>query len=319
MRILPLVVVLAGCGEKWVLLGEDLDSALLSVREDDDGSVWAVGADAGDGPAVVRYADGAWEHLSTGDSGALWWSWGDDDAVWLVGDSGRVLRYDRAAETFEVSVVIPDATLFGVWGVPGGPIWVVGGDIAGGTGPVLYRRDGETWAEQPVPEAASGIVALYKVWGNDADDVWIVGAEGVVLRGGTAGFEAVASPTDRTLFTVHGDGDDVVLVGGEVSGVLIEADGDTLTDATPPTASQLNGVYVPSGCDAIAVGSVGSIYRRTEGEWVADEPPLLTADFHAGLVDEACGAWAVGGHLTSQSLDGGVLAYRGPDRVPPLE
>jgi len=317
---LALFVLLAGCGDEWVLLGEDLDSAFLHVRQDDDGSVWAVGGDAGDGPAVVRYADGAWDHLSTGDSGDLWWNWGDDDAVWFVGQGGRVLRYDRATEAFEPSTVIPDVVLFGVWGEPGGPMWVVGGDIDGGTGPVMWRRDGTVWTEEVLPAEIADIVALYKVWGSAADDVWVVGAGGTVLRGGTGGFTLVDAPTDRTLFTVHGDGDDVVLVGGEVSGVLLESHDDALVDETPTAAPQFNGVYVPGGdCDPIAVGSVGSIYRRTEGEWLADEPPLLTRDFHSGLVDESCGAWAVGGNLTSADLDGGVIAYRGPDKIPPID
>lgn len=163
------------------------------------------------------------------------------------------------------------------------------------------------------------IVALYKVWGTAADDVWVVGAGGTVLRGGTGGFALVEAPTDRILFTVHGDGDDVVLVGGEVSGVLLESRDGALVDETPATASQLNGVYVPRDCDPIAVGAVGSIYRRTEGEWLADEPPLLTRDFHSGLVDGSCGAWAVGGNLTSVDLDGGVIAYRGPDKIPTID
>lgn len=318
-RAIPLVLALAACGEPWVFVGEDLDGAILHVRQDEDGSVWAVGADGGDGPTVLRLAGGEWERLSTGDRGHLWWHWADDDTVWFVGNGGRVVRHDRAAGTFETTVLDAEATFFGVWGVPGGPMWVVGGDLFGETGPDLWRLDGTTWSEVALPDGAPTVRVLYKVWGNDADDVWVVGTSGLVLHGGATGFEVVPSPVTTALITVHGRGDDVLAVGGEVNGALLEYDGAAWSDATPPQAPQLSGAFVHAECDAMVVGAVGSVYRRSEGDWVLDEDLVLDLGFHAALVDEACGSWAGGGNLTSANLDRGVLVYRGPDDIPPIE
>src|SRR5262245_8604001 len=133
-----LALLLAGCGDKWVVLGEDLDESLLHIRQDDDGSIWAIGADTGDGPAVYVYDAGAWDRLETGDSGDLWWGWGDADAVWMVGEGGRVVRYDKAEETFETTVLDSNMVFFGIWGMSADDMWVVGGDVDGGTGVQIW-------------------------------------------------------------------------------------------------------------------------------------------------------------------------------------
>src|SRR5690606_21776872 len=96
------VLALAACnrgGPAWQPVAEGLDAALLRVGGAGPEDVWAVGADAGDGPLVLRWDGVAWARVNAGTTGDLWWLWVDDAEVWMVGEGGRVLRHDRAAGT----------------------------------------------------------------------------------------------------------------------------------------------------------------------------------------------------------------------------
>jgi hypothetical protein len=106
--------------------------------------------------------------------------------------------------------------------------------------------------------------------------------------------------------------DSVAAVGGSVSGLLVELEGDKLADVTPEDMPQMNGVWVEPNGDAIAAGFGGFIYERKGGEWrdVIDAP-FTTSDYHAVFVDAEGGQWAVGGQVTVPPYSSGMLAYKG--------
>jgi hypothetical protein len=159
------------------------------------------------------------------------------------------------------------------------------------------------------------VPAFFKVWGTSADDVWVVGGRGVVLRGNARnGFQIVPSGVDETLFTVHAAGGRVLMVGGGNQGVILEAEGDRLVDRSPASAPLLQGVSVAADGSAWATGLGGSIYRSTGGAFEPVDPGLdFTAaqSLHSTWVDPAGGNWAVGGKVLSSPLTAGIAIHRG--------
>jgi hypothetical protein len=63
-------------------------------------------------------------------------------------------------------------------------------------------------------------VGFRGVWGSDANDVWLVGGEGKIVRYDGSKFRLVDSGTDSVLSSVHGSAADDVWIAG--------ADGTTL-------------------------------------------------------------------------------------------
>jgi len=157
------------------------------------------------------------------------------------------------------------------------------------------------------------------VWGSSAQDVWIVGALGTILHSDGSTLEQLSSPTDRNLFTVHGTGGSAYAVGGFSTASIVRYDGSAWVDDTPAMAPQFNGVYVRSATDAVAVGNQGIIWHRDAAGWTEDsrhEP--IFYDFHAAWADDQGGLWAVGGHLSGNPLNDGMVYYMGTDSPPSL-
>lgn len=319
-------LLLIGCSDRadtaeetssWSVPAADLPGALLSLWQSDSDVLWAVGADPGDGATVLSFDGAAWTTHQPPGSGDLWWVWGSGSSVWSVGSGGRVLAYDGAA--WSESVLDASVTLFGIWGSSATDIWTVGGDVSlAGDAARMWHYDGTDWTEVSLPKEASTQLAVYKVWGRSASEVYAVGTGGILLSYDGTDWQSLSSPTDRNLFTISGDATDLYAVGGAFSGTLLHSTGGDFTDVTPDLAPQLNGVSARDGCDPVAVGTGGSVYRRG-GSWVVDErDPATTLDLHAVLLDADCEVWAVGGAISSLPLSDGVLMTSRTD-VPELQ
>lgn len=303
----------SGDAGEWTFVAEELDAALLSITGSGSDDVWAVGADAGSGPLVVHWDGSGWVTEDTQTTGDLWWVHLDgSDAAWMAGAGGRVIRHDRGAGTFTEEVLDADETLFGIWSGGDGTAWAVGGDLTVGAGGArLWRLDG-TWSLQTLPAALSDTLALYKVWGAADDDVWFCGTDGAMIHWNGAALEAVDAGTTRTLFTVNGTGTDTAYaVGGFGNGALVEWNGSAWSDASPFQAPQLNGV-ASRGSDAVAVGRTGGVWWRGSDGWTEDpRGPATDLDFHGAWLDPAGDVWAVGGSISSEPLDRGLMVYGG--------
>lgn len=303
-------------GPTWQLVLSELPGALISVWGTSASDVWAVGGDAGDGPMVVRYDGASWTRLDTGVSGDLWWVHGfANGPVFMGGSDGKILSYENGAFT---TMTTPGmGIVFGIWGASPDDLWAVGG---GGqaTGGFMWRnRNGMGWQAEPTAPAGIDAVAnVFKVWGRSPSDVWMVGTGGLTWHYDGTSVVAVTSPTTRTLFTVHGDADRTVAVGGFQSGVILEHDGTAWSDVTPADAPQMTGVCAGSG-KLYAAGVYGGVMRREEGAWrVEDTGLVLRDDFHGVWIDPDAGVWAVGGQVAAFPLVRGMLVYMGTATIP---
>lgn len=317
---LPLLLLLccscdpiSGDDARWSVVFSELDGALLSVWGTGPDDVWTVGSDAGDGPYVLHWDGTRWERISTGVSVDLWWVHAGVERVWMCGDDGVVLRYDRTRGELETVDTPTDLRLFGVYEVAPDEVWAVGGDPSQQVGVVL-RHDGSAFVEVELPsEAAEG--SFFKVWGPAPDDLWIVGHGGRALHWDGQALSARDVPMGRPLLTVHGAGADVVAVGGFGTGLLVQIEDGQLVDRTPPAAPQLNGVFV-AGEHAWAAGNQGALLERTAEGWATrDDAPRLAQDYHAVYADPEGGVWAVGGNIVAPPYHRGVLTYFGRDEI----
>lgn len=303
---------------------EELGGALLSVTGTSETDVYAVGADAQDsgGPLVLHYDGSQWRRLETGlREGDLWWISLDtiDGEYYLVGDPGLILRYAPSTGSFEECETPGDEVLFGVWGASADDIWAVGGNVfADQPYGVIWHYDGEVWtALDTTTIDPAGLLPLFKVWGRSANEIYAVGQDGTLLRFDGEAWSPFPGDTQRTLFTVHGNDEMTVAVGGALSGVIEELEGDAFVDHADPMTPQMNGVFIPDSGAPFAAGFVGQITRRNdEGLWDVQQTSIDTIyDFHAVWVDPSGGVWAVGGDL-SVNLDQGIVAYFGDRDVP---
>ena len=296
----------------WEAIGTGLPSALMCINGTSSSDVWAVGADVGSGPAILHYDGDAWEQITGASSGDLWWVAPIGTGVYMVGAGGRVLRYDPATKTLSETVTDPALTLFGIWGASEDAMWTVGGNLSDDTaGGALYHWEGRGWTSLALP-TTDPVRALYKVWGSSPDDVWIVGSDGAILHKDATDLTQLPAPVERNLFTVHGAEGVAYAVGGFSTATIARNDGSGWVDDTPMMAPQLNGVFVRSATEATAVGNQGAIWNRDASGWTEDSRhDTVFYDFHATWADEGGGLWAVGGHLSGDPLNEGILYYFG--------
>ncbi len=295
--------------EPWQRVFEGLPGALLSVWGTAHDDVYFVGEDPGDGrgPYALHWDGASFRRFDTGAAGTLWWVRGDSAGhVFMSGDDGLVLRYDVAADAFTTLPPAGTDDLFGVMPFSADDAWVVG------VGSVLHW-DGVAWS---VPAGLTGdMVAglqLYKIWGRATDDLWIVGAGDALVRFVDGAFTRVDLPVEGGLFTITGDDDLVLGVGGFIDGIVVESRGDEpLKDATAPGMPELSGVDL-RGDVAVAVGLEGAVWNRGATGWTRDEDaPAVFTSHHAVFVDDEGGVWAVGGNLAGEPLVAGTLFKRG--------
>ena len=314
------VVTVPGCVDPapsfaWQTVLSDVPGAMLSIWGSSSRDVYVVGAQAqdGSGPYALHFDGRAWTRLNTSQrSGDLWWVHGAAaDSVFMVGSGGTVLRYNPTTRAM-TRMTTPSAapTLFGVWGPSASDVWAVGGDTRASTG-VLWHFDGNAWSNVALPGNVGDTAILYKVWGRAANDVWAVGANGTTVYYDGRAWSQVAIPTTARgpLFTVHGAGAARYAVGGNASGILLEADGAGWKQVELLDAPRLAGVYAPASGAPLAVGNEGSVYLRHGGTWrLASRPPQTDLDFHATWVEPDTGAvWAVGGQVQSTPLVSGLV------------
>jgi hypothetical protein len=289
-------------------------AALLSVHGTSANNVYAVGADDGQGPLALHWDGDSWTELDPGVEGDLWWVHVTDSTVWMAGANSHVLRLRDGQFERMTTPGLGKHIIFGLWSAGVGDVYAVG-SVAGRNG-FIWHFDGTTWTQLDLPaeiaqDAAGDIPQLFKVWGSDASDVWVIGAGGVVMNGNAAdGFALVDSPTDDLLFTVHATADDVVVVGGTQNGVAWEL-GGRVRDVSPSNTSLLQGVWIQedgtrwmSGAQGTVIQERGGILQRENRGDTRDVQSL-----HAIWVDDEGGVWTVGGNVLTADLDEGVLLY----------
>jgi len=316
-----------GCGPggttTLTLIASGQDEAFFSVQ----GSIndlWVVGADRGDGPRVLQLTgtDGeefSWQQHGTGHSGDISWVQPFTDEVILVGAGGLILEYDRNNDSFsKVEGTDEGTTFFGTWGADPSDVWVVGGSLGGDNNGSIWRRQNGQWTEysEPLLEEAMAGTLYFKVEGNAANDLWIVGSRGIAMHwDGTSLSHTETGVGNASLFTVEARPQGAVAVGGLGLASIVHREDDVWTDYSPALQPQVNGVCA-AGDSLRAVGAQGSSHMFTEGAWESTPELLTLQDYHACWTDTEGNFMAVGGHISANPFNEGVIAFLGPAPIP---
>lgn len=310
----------------WGRVAASKDHALMAVHGRSADDVWLVGADHGKGPLALHYVGGAWRRIDTGGLGDLWWVHAlPSGATYFGGANAQILRFEDGTFHREVTSGLGKDTVYGIWAAGADDIYAVG--AAAGRNGFIWHSAGDVWRELSLPidmpqDAYRDTPALFKVWGTSASDVWVVGDQGVVLRGNAAaGFSLVRSAAGEKLFTVHAAEGEVVIAGAGEHAVVLESDGGELRDATPAAAPLLQGACVGPDLSLWVTGLGGSIYRKRSHAFEALNPQVdfqATQSLHSAWVDPKGGFWAVGGNVLGPSLDAGIAVHHG-DPLPSFE
>lgn len=289
--------------------------ALLSGWAAAPDDVWAVGGERG--RSVALHYDGAtWTDMDPGLDERLWWVHGfEGGRVFVVGDHGAA-AYLEDDEWTITETGVPGTTLYGVWGTSPDDVWAVGGpaqvvpDGVEREGFVVLRFDGTAWTRVEIDaladKPASQGTNLFKVWGANADDVFIVGDSGLALHYDGQTWTEQSTGANDPLFTVVGrSADDVYAVGGLVAPVMVHWDGTawSMVDLPPLPPEVMQGVWTAPG-EAVYVGGWYGYTASLDidGTWEVMETGSDLA-YHAVFGDGSGGLWAVGGDIYSQLDD----------------
>lgn len=305
----------------WAKVAETPGSALTAISGTSANNVYAVGADDTTGPIVLHWDGSDWTRLQTGVRGDLWWVFAVDDVVFMSGANSNILKYDGEFERMSTPG-LGKYVVYGIWGSSATNVYAVGA-VTGRNG-FIWHYDGTAWTALDAPgglpqDDNHDIPQFLKVWGTAADDVWVVGQNGVLLRGNAAdGFQVVPTDSDSLLFTVHGIANRVVAVGVETDGVLLDVESG-VTQVSVPGSQLLQGVWIMPNGKLWTCGAQGDIYRETSNGLVKQDTGFEGAvqSLHAVWVDEDEGVWAVGGSVLSPPLANGELIYGHPTKAAP--
>ena len=300
----------------WSALSSAAGEAFLAVTGTSARDVWVVGADKGNGPAVLHWNGEAWTRERPDIHGDLWWTHAfPGGPVFMAGGRGNVVRYQDGVFTRLDTPGFARHTVFGLWGATPDDLWAVG-SVAGRNG-FIWRMQGGVWSEVALPEglavdAFGDPPGLFKVWGRAANDVYFVGARGLLLHFDGQVLRKLDTPSQGSLFTIHGNADGEVAVGGGAAMSLLEIDADGVTEVAEARSGVLQGIYVDANGHAVACGERGVVYERTDGVWRRVETGVASTfeSLHAAWIDPDGGLWAVGGNVLSTSLDAGTILHR---------
>jgi hypothetical protein len=179
--------------------------SLESVDGSSTTNVWTVG----DNGNLFSYNGSTWTNRYQGNY--TFWSVAvrSPTDVLLSGDSGTIMRWNGSQFTMESA---PNETLTAIAKVSSTESWIVGSN-----GVALHSMTPGTWTTVSTP-VTSG--TLYGVYAAAPNDIWAVGAGGVIIHYDGTAWSQVQSPTTTTLRHITGiPGGGLIAVGD--SGVVL--------------------------------------------------------------------------------------------------
>lgn len=226
-----------------------------------------------------------------------------DDVV-VVGTKGTAVH--RSGGAWSLVGTPTDQDLWGVWGASSNDLWAVGGNGREAGQATILRYDGTRWSAVAVPTLQRpNVFAFFKVWGTSADNVYIVGQRGAVLRWNGSQLEEILIGFDgaaQDLIALWGTGPDrIAVVGGRNNGVIARWDGATWRVDTVAPLPGLNGVWMRDPDTIHVVGVQGTIAAFDFDTLKVDETTTdVFDDFHAIFGDSRGRLTTVGGNFISQ-------------------
>ena len=290
----------SGLDASWhALTNLEAQGWLISTTASPSGDVWLVVGGTPDRGLILREAaPQQWTAEQT--PGVPLLNWAQvfaDKTSFAVGKAGTILHFDGSSWSLQTSGTRQD--LWGVWGQSSSDVWAVGGTGQTDGQATLLHYDGTSWQAVTLPALQRpNVWAFYKVWGASADDVYIVGQNGVLLHYDGAGWSEQGVGVGDDLIAIWGVSQDrVVAVGGRSSGVIATYDGAHWTSKTLAPLPGLNGVWMGDR-EHIHVAGIDGTLAELDFASLSVRPDYQKTDliFHA-LHGAGTRLLAVGGNL----------------------
>lgn len=277
---------------------------------------WGLGG--GGGSAADVHGVGPDDVIIVGDG--LAWHWEGDDwtisdpqttaalrAVWMprageawaVGDAGTVRRWREGAGWAPVALPVSDVLT---------DVYAVDDHV------FVSSMAGDVWHKvgaAPFVRTAFG-PALLAIAGAAADDVTVVGSDGLVARWDGASWSVEPAPTAATLFDVWTDADEAFAVGSD--GVIVHRDEHGWKRLRRSTTTTFGAIGGPRADDLVVGGANGALYAYAGQGW-ADTDLAATADLHGLWYTPGTGAVIGGDDGLVIQEDRGVFTALPPAQV----
>ncbi len=310
MRLLLFILALGlvGCptssvDTSWDASFDAMDSGwLLSVWGGAADDLYAVGGEPGRG-RMTRFDGSGWTEQSLEPAVPLLnWVWGASATEVFVGGEGGTILHGSGS-SFTVMPTPVNENIWGIWGSAADDVWAVGGDGFIDSEPFILHYDGVDWTlvDLMLPLTRAGVHAFFKVWGSAADDVYVVGQNGVLMHwDGVGPWQESGTGTGEDLIAIWGsDASHVLAVGGRGNGVVSRWDGSSWSTVNLSPMPGLNGVFMRNETTVHVVGVEGTLavldFETLEPR---DDSVATRLDFHAIFGDSAGRLHAVGGNFT---------------------
>ncbi len=134
----------------------------------------------------------------------------------------------------------------------------------------LFHHDDGVWSavQTGIPRDVHGL------WGTSAQNLWAVGAKGLIAHGKAQAWFPQYAPVDVDLNAVWGTSETHATVVGD-GGEIVTFNGTVWTQEESPTTADLFGVWGTSEDHMIAVGDGIVLQRDVDGWQVLDSPGVL--------------------------------------------
>ncbi len=255
----------------WSTQKTPTTSALFGVWGTEFGDLWAVG----NGGVILRWGKTGWTSVTSPTKQNLYAVWGRSASdIFAAGQGGVLLHWDGALwSTIRSSTT---AHLRAVWGLDASHVYAVGTDAT------IMMYNGQYWSQQKVePEPVGNELVPVKglfldVWGRAADDIWVIGADGILVHAEISAETKklvwlkvnLADPNKVTMWGATGhkaDTTEMLLVGRE--GTVLRFNGVGYeTQKTGSIATLYDTLAFKDG-SVVAVGDLGTVLR-----WHAKPP-----------------------------------------------
>jgi hypothetical protein len=266
---------------------------------------------------VILHFDGErWEpETLPPDTALVNWLFGlAEDQIYAVANQGGALFFD--GEQWQAMATPTQQDLWGVWAASPRAVWAVGGTIqSGGVATILFF-DGESWTDVTPPVARPNVKAYFKVWGTSADNVYVVGQNGVAQHFDGEDWKELNVGASDDLISLWGTSpDNIVAVGGRSSAVVAHFNGEDWNTETLFEVQGANGVWMRKPDVAHLALTAGYTAKLSLPDFEIELEPLDYLDFHAlygtrdgtltavGLNQEALATMEYNGLLFERELE----------------
>jgi hypothetical protein len=171
-------------GSTWSAMTSGTSEDINAVWGTSHSNVFAVGA-AG---TILHYDGNTWSAMTSNTTAHLYGIWGSSPKdTWAVGTADAITHYDGSVWSSTHYPILLNHK--GIWGTSASQIFMVGVNGMFPGGYVKYF-DGSSWSDMTIPD---GCGALYGIYGSCSNNVFAVGAAGVILHYGNGPCPSSAS------------------------------------------------------------------------------------------------------------------------------